>query len=218
MCGTARKLFLVTCLTAATGALVLCLAFAAPLRNDKLFSFPLALGDWHGTESAMEDWVFESLETEFAFMRDYTSPRFSRGVNLAMVWYDDRNVGFHAPEACLGGVGNTVTSMSPVELQLDVPWRAVRLLARQGRQVYVVLYFYMVGDEVALNAFEVRWALLKRRLQAKRGAAVLVRLMTPIRTTEPEADAVLADFLNRIRTYIPEHSDPDLIGPVTPSI
>lgn len=216
MSGDRRRLLILIGITALAAIVVLRVAWAVPLRNDELFSFPLSVKDWRGVEQEMAPWVFESLETDFAFLREYKSPRFPCPVNLAVVWYDDRNMGFHRPESCLGGVGNTVKSRSVVTVPLSPPCKAVRLTTDHNGSAHVVFYLYAVGDTNAVGALEIRLALLLRRLQAKRGAAALVRVMAPVVTDELSTEAALVQFLQDIMPLVPEYTHPDRVGLAAP--
>ena len=126
-------------------------------------------------------WVFESLETPYAILRDYRSLD-EEMVNLAIVWYDDKEVAFHAPEACLGGVGNKVKEKSVYHVKINgyqdypigkllVEWNKVRLL---------VLYYFVNDSYITPNQAKLRTRILLKKLQFKRTSAAFVRLMMPI--------------------------------------
>jgi hypothetical protein len=102
-----KKYLIVITLTLLTSIAIFKVRNIEPLINKKLFSFPMKIGQWTGKKITMEGWVFKSLETPYGILRDYHSPD-GETVNLAITWYDDREVAFHAPEACLGGVGDKV--------------------------------------------------------------------------------------------------------------
>ncbi len=102
-----RYLAVIT-LTLLSSLIVYRVETAQPIYNDKFFSFPLTIGDWSGEEVEMGAYVYQGIETPYLFLRNYYSPRYRAPVNLSIVWFDDRNIAFHAPEACLGGFGNQV--------------------------------------------------------------------------------------------------------------
>jgi len=190
-----RRIVTVIVLTVLTTAAVQYVHRIEPLTNEKLFDFPLQIGEWRGRDIPMEEWVFESLETDYAILRDY-SLRDGNVVNLAVVWYDDKEIAFHAVEACLGGVGNKVKEKSQqVVAHKDESLMLGKLLVERSDQRLLVLYFYVSDGYVSPSQIEVRKHVLFRRLMMQRASAALVRIMISVNTDVQISQAVLERFV-----------------------
>ena len=169
---------------------------AASLRNDKLFAFPLHLGKWSGKDIPMEDWVFESLETPYAILRDYSSPEGEK-VNLTIVWYDDKEIAFHDPEACLRGVGRTLKQNAKQRFNFggSQQYQINSFITETEGQRSAVFYFFISDGYITANQVELRIRICLERLRLQRTSAALVRMMTPVIKGPEHASEVLLGFL-----------------------
>jgi EpsI family protein len=186
---------------------------AQPIRNDKFFSFPLTIGDWTGKEVAMSEYVYQGIETPYLFLRNYYSPQHHIPVNLSMVWFDDRNIAFHAPEACMGGFGNQVVekSMKQVilhgnEYQLDT-----LIVQMPGQDKQLVWYFFDVDGYITTSQTDIRLHVLKKRLLGKRASASFIRLMAPYTDDPAQTEQTLAAFLEFLLPLVPQYTYTEMI-------
>jgi len=191
-----KRLAILVILTGLTSAGVLATRHAEPLKNERLFSFPLQLGRWSGQEVPMENWVFVALETRYAIMRNYRSPE-GGAVNLAITWYDDREVAFHAPEACLGGVGNTIKEKNEEVVRMGEQNSITvgRLLGVNGSNEMLVWYMFLNDGYVTPSQTEVRMRVLFERMKFKRTSTAFVRLIVSVTKGEEQARETLLNFL-----------------------
>ncbi len=191
-----RRFAIVIALTLMASLAVSAVRRSSSLQNERLFAFPMKIGEWSGKEIPMESWVFASLETRFAIMRDYRSGN-GRVANLAITWYDDKEVAFHSPEACLGGVGNDVVEKDTISLSVPNHRRQEvgRLLVKKNLQKFLVFYYFISDGQVTSSQTKLRTRILLRRLRFKRGSGALVRLMAPITTNEDAALTLLEKFM-----------------------
>ena len=181
-----------------------------PIRNDKLLEFPLSFGNWSGHEEIMSDWVYNSLETPYVFLRDYRSLQYPIPVNLSIVWFDDTNIAFHAPEACMS---SRIADKSTVRIKLDGSNEveiAKLLVTLNGRQ-HILLYFFSVDGFITTSQSMIRLKILSRRLQLKRSSAAFIRVMAPIADDPQDTMRVLTEFLNEMYPIIPEFTYTDII-------
>jgi EpsI family protein len=204
-----KRFLIVIGLTLVASFTVFTVRHAEPLKNERLFQFPKNIGGWVAKEIKMEDWVFESLSTKYAILRDYTS-KDGQVVNLAITWYDDKEVAFHSPEACLGGVGSKVKEMTIERINIDHAGEHLigRIIAESGGTRLLVLYYFITDGYVTPNQTDLRKRILLRRIgNLKRTSAAFVRLMIPIAQSEQRARDVLLDFMRTVFPYTLEFTD-----------
>ncbi len=201
------KFIVVIALTAATTIFIFSANTAKPFPNNRFFDFPLTMGDWAGRDIQMRDYVYKLIETRYLFLRDYVSPRYDVPVNLSIVWFDDTDISFHAPEACLGGVGHTVKEKTTITLTIKGNDRALGKLtieqADGGKAV--VLYYFDVDGYWTTSQADIRLHILRKRLLFKRTSASFIRLMAPVITNEEDAIDMMRDFLETTVPAMPEY-------------
>lgn len=203
-----KRGLIILILTSTAAILIYRVYHLEPLKNNRLFLFPNRIQGWIGKELPMEPWVYESLETSFAIMRDYQSPG-GDSVNLAIVWYDDKEIAFHSPEACLGGVGNRVNAIS--EYLLSVAQRGQtqvgRIIADNDRNKLMVLYYYITDGFITANQIDLRKEVLGKRLKMKRSSAAFIRLLMPIAGSSERSQSILEEFLRLSLPLIDDYTD-----------
>ena len=202
-----KKYLIVITLTIITSIAIFKVHNIEPLINKKLFSFPMEIDQWTGRKITMESWVFKSLDTSYAILRDYRSPD-GDIVNLAITWYDDREVAFHAPEACLGGVGDKVKEKTvyPILFEKDQNHQIGKLLVERNGQRSLVLYYFVNDGYVTPSQTELRIRVLLKRLRFKRTSAAFVRLMMPITKSREITRGILETYLKQTLPIIKEYT------------
>ncbi len=207
-----RKYLIVIILTLLASGIVFKVYNAEPIKNEKLYSFPLTIGQWIGKELPMEDWVYASLGTPYAILRDYYSTNGEK-INLAIVWYDDRNISFHAPEACLGGIGNKIKEKTIEHMKINdiVDIQIARFIVEQNSLRQLLLYYYICDNTITSQQTKIRKKILFKRLQSGRSSAAFIRIMMPIHERENNTRIVLENFLRLTYPIITEYTDTERI-------
>lgn len=199
--------WLVILLTFLTAGLVAAANRVEPIKNTRFFSFPLAAGDWKGSEIPMDAYVYRGIETPYLFLREYSSPRYEVPVSLAVVWFDDTNLAFHTPKACLGGVSDEVKEDGFTTITLKGrEHRIGRIVANMGGTDQLALYFFDVDGRITTSQSGIRMSVLVKRLRLKRGSASFVRVMMPVASTREKAQAQLDDFIQAIYPVLPDYT------------
>ena len=203
-----KQFVMVILLTLVTAFVILRVHNTESVKNEKLFDFPMKIGNWTGEKIQMEDWVFESLETSYSILRNYTSPEGEK-INLAIVWYDDKEIAFHGAAACLGGTGNKVTEMSFYKLNIDKnhDFTIGKLLANKLSVQSLVLYYYISDGYLTADQIEIRKHVAFKRLKLKRTSAAFIRIMMPIIKDRTETLKTLEDFVKTTLPVIIEYTD-----------
>jgi len=194
-------------LTTVAAVLVLAVNNARPFPNSRFFDFPLVIGDWKGRDIQMSDYVYQLIETRYLFLRDYQSPRYDEPVNLSIVWFDDTDIAFHAPEACLGGVGHKVKEKTTAIVNINGSDHTLGKLAvgnADGSNT-IVLYYFDVDGYWTTSQADIRLHILGKRLLFKRASASFIRLMAPVATSEEDAIAMIRDFLETAVPAMPHY-------------
>ena len=194
-------------LTTVAAVLVLAVNNARPFPNNRFFDFPLAIGDWKGRDIQMSDYVYQLIETRYLFLRDYQSPRYDEPVNLSIVWFDDTDIAFHAPEACLGGVGHKVKEKTTAIVNINGSDHTLGKLAvgnADGSNT-IVLYYFDVDGYWTTSQADIRLHILGKRLLFKRASASFIRLMAPVVINDEETITMILDFLKTASEIMPEY-------------
>jgi EpsI family protein len=206
--GNMRKYLVIIILTTLTSIFIYLIQNTASIQNEKLFDFPFSIGEWSGRDIPMEAWVYEALGTPFAILRDYNSPG-GETINLAIVWYDDKEIAFHAPEACLGGVGNKVMEKSHYSIKLHARQdiQIGRLLVNRGHHKFLVLYYFVNDGFETPSQIRLRAEIISKKLRLKRTSAAFVRIMKPVNESIKESEMKLEEFLKITLPKIKKYTD-----------
>ncbi len=143
----------------------------------------MRLGAGEGRSSHSVEWAYDALETPYVFVRDYAKPAYPDPVNLSLVWFDDTNVAFHAPEACMS---SKIRGANSVRVVFDASGKheVTKLLVELGTKRYIMLYFFDVDGYITTSQTRIRLRMLFNRLHLKRSSATFVRVMAPLRGNE----------------------------------
>jgi len=190
-----RRIFIVTILTLAVTVVVYHIENIDSVKNENLFKFPLQIGKWEGKDIQMEDWVFESLETPYAILRDYQTTDGGK-INFSIVWYNDKEIAFHSASACLGGIGDRVKEdeIYTINLANNKTYKIGRLRTVKHNVERIVLYYYISDGYITGNQAELRKHIVKKRLKLKRSSAAFVRIMKTIRSDKVADNKVTEEF------------------------
>lgn len=204
---TPRNLLIAIALTAVASVFVFAVNNARPFPNSRFFDFPQTIGDWSGHDIKMSDYVYQLIDTKYLFLRDYQSPRYAVPVNLSIVWFDDTDIAFHAPEACLGGVGHKVREKTTANVKINGNDHTLGKLTvgYTDDNKSIVLYYFDVDGYWTTSQADIRLHILGKRLLFKRASASFIRLMAPVTTSEEDTTDMMKDFLESAVPVMPEH-------------
>ncbi len=203
-----RSFLIVIIATAITAGVVHAVKSTEPLANDRLLEFPLTIGQWEGREVQMSDYVYEALGTRYVFLRNYYSTVYPYPVNLSVVWSDDTHWGaFHAPEECLGGVGNTIKEIGSQKVMLDKEYEIGKLISDINGNRSMVLYYYAQDGYITISQSELRLRAFLKRLKYQRASTSFIRLMAPISISEKDTLDSLVSFLELIHPILPHYTN-----------
>jgi EpsI family protein len=156
--------------------------------------FPLRIGEWNGSRSAMEQMYLDSLHLSDYLLVDYRNPA-GKSVNLYVAYYASQRKweSVHSPATCLPGNGWVFEESGPAQISFSgasSPSMTVRraFMQKSGERMLVYYWFPQRGrvltgiEQMKLYTF---WDALTRQ----RTDGALVRLITPLDSGEEPAAA-----------------------------
>ena len=176
--------------------------------------FPLVVGAWEGKRQFLEQQFIDVLE-----FSDYTSINYSKPdsppVNVYVAYYESQRKGksIHSPETCLPGSGwvfkQAGTTTIPLSGEGALSVTVMRALMEKEDSRQLVYFWFDQRGRVLTNAYEMKLYNLWDALLKKRTDGALVRIITPISSSEKidDADRRLQVFIKDInptlREFIP---------------
>jgi len=205
-----KRILIIAVLTLAATGVINHVVNISPLKNEDLFKFPQKIGKWHGKNIPMENRIFESLETPYAILRNYHSAKGEK-INLAIVWYDDKEIAFHSAASCLGSSGDKVKEDGPYEINLadNKSINIARLITNKFNVTNLVLYYYVNDGFITGSQVTLRWNVIKQKLYFKRTSAAFVRMMMKINKNRENTMKILEDFLKISLPIVVEYTHTD---------
>ena len=202
---SARRAGLVTALVVVASTV----AISAVERRDvmiparpSLSTFPLLLGEWHGTEQPVGQDTVEALKSDDTLMVVYGHEPELIPVGLWVAYYSSqRGRSVHSPATCLPGGGWQMQSLETVQVPgVRADGQALpvnRAIIAQGDTRQLVYYWFAQRGRTLTNEYLVKWFIFWDGLTRNRTDGALIRLTTPVREgTEglAEADLRLQEF------------------------
>jgi exosortase D (VPLPA-CTERM-specific) len=179
----------------------------------ELKQFPEQVGEWTGTNVAIEKDVLDILRPSDYLLRVYRSPQRTPYIDLFIPYYRSQRAGEapHSPQHCLPGSGWTPIENQHITLAIagHVPFPANRYLITKGDSRQLVLYWFWAHDRGVASEYWAKYYLVKDAIQMNRSDGSLVRVTTPMYPGET-ADAAqqrllpfITDVVPLLNTYIP---------------
>ena len=167
-----------------------------------LSKIPERIDGWIGQDIPLDEKVYRILETRAILHRTYRDGN-GNSILLSIVHYHDTKVDFHAPEACLGGLGErTRKSVKKLDLYVngkEVPLEVAEIIATNPRSRSVSYYFYKTGNFIGQNYIQMRINLAKNKFLRRDTSGSLIRLSANYMN-----DAELAEKEKSLRALLEE--------------
>jgi len=183
--------------------------FRLPLR-----SFPIQVGDWQGTDVAIDKDVLAVLGPGDFLLRVYQDQREPEPyADLFIAYFASQRMGdtIHSPKNCLPGAGWAPVENTRVMLNLagHAPFPANRYVIAKGDTRDVVLYWYWAHDRGVASEYWAKFYLVVDSMKMNRSDGALIRISTPLRPGEtPDAAQwrilpLAASITPMLDSYIP---------------
>jgi len=171
-----------------------------------LQTIPMQIGKWKGQDVTLDETVYEILETRAIIHRNYTDND-SNTILLSIVHYNDTKVDFHAPEACLGGLGlSTTKSKKKLSVQgkknKKISLEVAELLSKNNDRQLLSYYFYKSGSFLGQNYIKLRLMIAINRLAQQDSSGSLIRISTTLHKSKDHASNILQNFLKELVMHV----------------
>jgi len=183
-------------------------------ERDPLVLFPERLGEWSGQSRLLEPEIERVLGADDYLLVDYRSTEAPTGVNFFVAYYDKLTdgSGIHSPEVCVPTGGWEVSRWQQHEVTLasGETLSVNRAIIQKGLDRQLVYYWFEQRGRRMTSAYEAKLMTVVDSLSRGRTDGGLVRLVTPLRPGEPEAEgekrlnAFLDLALPRLERHVPE--------------
>jgi EpsI family protein len=172
-----------------------------------LQSFPQQVGNWTGTDVAIEKDVLQVLGPGDFLSRLYADAGEPAGyVHLFIAYFPSQRTGdtIHSPKNCLPGAGWTPVESSRIRIAVPghAPFPANRYIIAKGDSRELVLYWYWAHDRGIASEYWAKYYLVADSIRLHRSDGSLVRVTTPLLAGET-ADAAEQRLLPFVRDLVP---------------
>ena len=181
-----------------------------PALNDKLATIPTFLGDWEGTDVAVDPGILGESQADDWVNRTYISRTHPEWKVWLWINYSTRGLNLrHSPTTCLPSSGWTKSesqcSVFEVPEPSGKPLRLTRLVYTQGEVSQSIGFWYYIFGEGSLEQFVRGLPITSRSSHGRttRGSGMTVEVFCP-GETDPESEAlrsfapVLLDALEKL--------------------
>ena len=193
-----------------TGALVLMHAVSRGERTSlrrPLQEIPLALGDWRGKDTPLEQRIVEAVGVDDYLNRTYTSSN-AQQVEVYVGYYGSQRTGktIHSPKHCLPGAGWQPMRAGHLALQTAGGPRIVvnEYLIEKGRERLLSLYWYQDRGRVIASEYSAKFWLVLDAITRNRTDGALVRILTPAQDGEAAARQRAVEFIRALYPHLKE--------------
>ncbi len=162
-----------------------------PLRN-----LPMTIGTWHGyDDDPFAPEILAVLGVDEYTNRFYVANRDSVGLYIG--YYESQRQGdtIHSPLNCLPGSGWEPLSKTYLAIPVgqDQNITVNRYVIQKGLDRQVVLYWYQSHGRVIANEYRSKVLMVYDAVRLNRTDAALVRVVSPLRSSGPAAEAEASD-------------------------
>ncbi len=214
------RTILVAVLIAVTGGYLLRASKteAVPLR-ESLASCPVEIGDWSGRDAEpLDTETLAALGVDEYLNRLYAT-RSGALVGLYVGYYASQRQGdtIHSPLNCLPGAGWLPVKTGRAQVAVastpdggpapDGRIEVNRFVIEKGLDRQVVIYWYQSRGRVVASEYWGRFYLMADAIRRNRTDGAMVRVISPILTTEEDAERHAIDFVQQLfpllHAYLP---------------
>ncbi|MEP1356294.1 MAG: VPLPA-CTERM-specific exosortase XrtD [Tateyamaria sp.] len=183
----------------------------AAIERDSFALFPRQLGDWRqdGPAIKLDSSVERGLAADDYHNISLVKDEANAPVDLFMAWYSDQSKGgVHSPEICLPGGGWEIAWLERTDVSEVIgvaDFNINRAIIQKGETRMMVYYWFeQKGRHIAWD-FAAKFYLMIDGIATGRTDGALVRLTTPIRRdeTDAEAEARLSEVLMNLEDPLP---------------
>lgn len=178
--------------------------------NRRVFrEFPAQLGSWRqvGPDLRFAPDVEALLRADDYVSRTYARPD-GRMVSIYVGYYSTQRSGitYHSPLNCLPGSGWTLYDPAKIRITQDDGSRsfeANRFIVQNGDDKEILVYWYQGRGRSVASEYWDKFYTVFDSARMRRSDGAMVRLMTPIVTSEATALELTADLAKQMSSVLP---------------
>ncbi len=187
-------------------------------ERTRFVAFPTHLADWQGHVSSLDVETEQFLKVDDYILADYSRPA-GTPVNFYVAYYASqrKSESPHSPIVCLPGGGWLITQLERKNFKSGgVDYLYNRVIIQKGSDRDLVYYWFDERGRSVADEYWAKWYLLVDSVVKNRTDGALIRLVTQIKPSEPEADADrrLQSFMNvalpRLTDFLPSSGAPPM--------
>lgn len=196
--------------------------FLAPQRENAVFVardpfvlFPSEINGWQaGHQRGLDPEVEQVLAADDYYSAELRHASDAGRVDLFMAWYaDQQDGGVHSPEVCLPGGGWEIAGLEKMDAPVapNQAFTLNRAIIQKGVDRMLVYFWFEQQGQRTASGFNAKLQLTLGKIRNGRNDSAIVRLITPLDSTdensEAEAEARLnkatQDILTQLPRFIP---------------
>ena len=169
-----------------------------PLRE-----FPSNIGLSHGEDRPFETQVVRAVGADDYINRVYLGS--TPPIELYVGYYKDQRSGdrIHSPKNCLPGAGWEPIRSGYISVPMNGKTVAVNeYVIQRDRDKLMVFYWYQGRGRVIAGEYSGKFWMVADAISRNRTDGALVRLMTPMKDSESEAQSRLVSFTQALVPYL----------------
>ncbi|MDQ1729683.1 MAG: hypothetical protein QOD33_1808 [Pyrinomonadaceae bacterium] len=175
----------------------------------QLQEFPKQIGSWEqtGGDQQFSQETMAVLRASDYLLRNYRGAD-GRVVNFYVGYYASQRDGatYHSPLNCLPGSGWVMSE--PAKITITPPGRAPfvanRYLIQNGDHKELLIYWYQGRGRAVASEYWGKIYTVVDSVRLRRSDGAMVRVTTPVGSSEPEALQAAADVAAKVSTILPE--------------
>ena len=183
------------------------------IERQNLTRMPAQLGDWRqkGSDIRFDKQTESVLRTDDYMMREYTLPN-NRIANLYIGYYASQRTGatYHSPQNCLPGAGWEMKQPDIIEITTPngKTFKANWFVIENGVYKEVLIYWYQGRGRAVASEYEDKINTVWDSVMRRRSDGAMVRVMTSVGNSEPEATKAAADLAaqtaDQLSEFVPD--------------
>ena len=183
------------------------------VKRDPLVLFPSQLGGWRsGVPDRLTPEIEAVLGADDYYSVNFVNPKFKAPVSFFVAYYEKQTegAGIHSPEVCIPAGGWEMSRIKRMEIPLETAVAKTtvgtvpvnRAVIQKGLSKQVVYYWFEGRGRRVTNDYIAKALTLFDAITRSRTDGALVRLLTPVRPGETEAQAE-----ERLKAFLDESVD-----------
>lgn len=183
------------------------------VEREPFYSFPSRLGDWTaGPAQRLEPAIEKILAADDYHSVTLVAEGAAAPTDLFIAWYKDQMTGgTHSPTVCLPGAGWEIASLEAIDAPAGegTPFTLNRAVIQKGLDRMMVYYWYDQQGVRTASSYYAKLLITAAKVRTGRSDGALVRLITPIRPGETDAEAearlkdAMAGVLAPLERFVP---------------